>query len=92
MTHCPICQSSQPSPFFESPPMPVFCNVLWPSAAEAARAPTAPIRLACCEQCGFIYNGAFDGRLVHYAPAYENSLHASGHFQQYARALAARSR
>ena len=87
---CPICYHPDSPPFFELPGAPVFCNVLHPTPELARSAPRAPIRLAYCEGCDFIHNAAFDESLVRYAPQYENSLHSSARFRDYADALAAR--
>jgi 2-polyprenyl-3-methyl-5-hydroxy-6-metoxy-1,4-benzoquinol methylase len=53
-------------------------------------APLARIHLAYCNQCGLIYNIAFDSKLMQYSLAYENSLHFSQHFQQWAQESAGR--
>jgi len=87
---CPVCSNSQMMVFFEVDNAPVFCNVLWPSRAEALAVSRALIRLAYCNECGLIYNIAFDPQLMEYSPAYENSLHFSPHFQRYAEELAGR--
>jgi SAM-dependent methyltransferase len=70
--------------------MPIYCNVLWPSRDEALAAAKGDIRLAFCQACGIISNVAFDPGLVDYVPGYENSLHFSPHFQDYARDLSSR--
>lgn len=85
---CPLCRQHEMEVFFDSPGMPVFNNVLLPSRAEAAAAARGDIRLAFCGGCGLIYNTAFRKELAAYAPSYENSLHHSPRFQQYARGLA----
>lgn len=87
---CPVCYHSEMIVFFEVESAPVFCNVLWPSRAEALAASRAPIRLAYCHECGLIYNIAFAPQLMEYSPAYENSLHFSPHFQAYAEDVAGR--
>lgn len=87
---CPACSNSQMMVFFEVENVPVFCNVLWPSRAEAIAASRAPIRLAYCHQCGLIYNIAFKPQLIEYSAAYENSLYFSPRFQAYAEDLACR--
>jgi len=53
-------------------------------------APVAPIRLAYCPQCALIYNVDFDPDLTEYSPAYENSLHFSPVFQEWAEQQAKR--
>ena len=87
---CPVCGHDADEPFFETERVPVFCNVLWPTREAALAAPCAPIRLAFCRECGLICNEAFDPALAEYSPAYENSLHFSPRFQQYAMELARR--
>jgi SAM-dependent methyltransferase len=87
---CPVCSAPAPSPFAVLERLPVFCNVLWESSEEAARAPRGDIRLACCSECGMTWNRAFDRSLVEYQPAYENSLHFSEVFRRYASDLARR--
>ena len=87
---CPACHHDGMSCFFEIDRVPVFCNVLWPSLGQALAAPRGGIRLAFCTECGLIYNVAFDPSLTVYAPAYENSLHFSARFQEYAENLSRR--
>lgn len=69
--------------------VPVFCNVLWETAAAALDAPRGDLDLGICESCGHVYNLGFDPELVRYAEGYENSLHHSPRFQRYAEDLAA---
>lgn len=88
---CLACGSDAVRAFFTADrPVPVFCNVLHRSRDEALRAPTGTLVLAACQECGHVFNAAFDAGLVDYSPSYENSLHFSGVFQEYAQALAAR--
>lgn len=87
LVDCPVCDTELPEPFFAVAGIPVHCNVLWPSKAEALQAPRGDLALSRCPRCGLIHNVAFDPRLVEYAPGYENSLHCSPRFQDYAREL-----
>jgi len=87
---CPVCSNSEAKVFFEVESVPVFCNALWETRAKAMAAPLAQIRLAYCQECGLIYNIAFDRTLVQYSPAYENSLHFSQRFQRWAEDTAGR--
>jgi SAM-dependent methyltransferase len=87
---CPVCRAPAERPFAELRDVPVFCNVLWPTREEAVAAPRGDVALTCCGGCGMVWNAAFDAALVEYAPAYENSLHFSGVFREYARGLAHR--
>jgi SAM-dependent methyltransferase len=88
-THvCRVCGEGRMQEFFCIERAPVFCNVLWKTREEARRAPQGRIALACCPQCGFIFNTAFDVSLAAYSGSYENSLHYSPRFEQYADELA----
>jgi SAM-dependent methyltransferase len=87
---CPACEQGQLSVFVEAGEVPIYCNVLWPTATEALRARRGEIRLGHCADCGLVYNVAFDPALIDYGVEYENSLHGSPHFQQYADDLAER--
>lgn len=87
---CPVCRAPAGAPFVEIERVPVFCNVQWPTREEAAAAARGDIRLAFCDDCGMIWNTAFEPGLVEYEAAYENSLHYSDVFRRYAAHLAAR--
>lgn len=85
---CPVCSSPDLEMFFQIDGVPVFCNVLYPTAEEARAAQRGTITLGSCNNCSHIYNFAFDPQRVAYTGAYENSLHFSPHFQTYAETLA----
>lgn len=87
---CPVCMAADISVFLEIPQVPVHCNLLWPTSEEAKSAPRGDICLGYCQACGHIFNLAFDPRLMQYTEAYENSLHFSPRFQEYAHSLAER--
>ena len=87
---CPVCEGRNTGEFLLVRDMPVFCNVLWPTRAAALEACTGDIRLVSCEDCGHVFNSAFDVTKTVYSAAYENSLHFSQHFNEYARDLATR--
>jgi SAM-dependent methyltransferase len=85
---CPGCGKGPAAVFFEHADLPVHCNILWPSADSARRAPRGTLRLAACHGCGLLFNAAFDPGLVTYDESYENSLHYSPRFEAYAEELA----
>lgn len=86
--HFPVCPNSDILPLIEMKQVPIHCNLLWPNRAEAINAPRGDIRLGYFPECGHIYNLDFDPVLMEYTQAYENSLHFSDRFQQYATAVA----
>ncbi|MDY6949992.1 MAG: class I SAM-dependent methyltransferase [Thermodesulfobacteriota bacterium] len=74
----------------EIPRVPVHCNLLWKTRDQALSAPKGDIRLAFCRVCGHVFNVAFDPGVMQYSQDYDNSLHFSPRFQQYATSLAKR--
>lgn len=86
---CVICHCDEAEIFVTVPQVPVLCNILWPTAAEAKAVKRVDIPLAFCPRCGHVFNPQFDPALMDYSQVYENSLHFSPRFQQFAETLAA---
>ncbi len=86
----PICPESEVLPLIEMKQVPVHCNVLWSTREGAINASRGDIRLGYFPECGHIFNLDFDPSLMEYTQEYENSLHFSARFQEYATALAKR--
>ena len=72
------------------PEVPVYCNVLAPTYEEALGANRGNICLVFCHKCGHLYNSDFRSELMEYTQDYENSLHFSPRFQEFATSLAQR--
>lgn len=89
-TKCVVCGSDQVRDFAEVLQVPVHSSLLWKTREAAVGAPRGDIALVCCSECGHIFNRTFDVRLTAYTQAYENSLHFSPLFQEYAEGLADR--
>lgn len=85
---CTVCKSNNVTDVIDLLQIPVHCNVLWSTREAAINSPRADIRLTFCENCGHLYNRAFDPLHMAYNQAYENSLHFSPRFQEYAQQLA----
>jgi ubiquinone/menaquinone biosynthesis C-methylase UbiE len=85
---CPVCGSPDVFLFFEASGMPAHIGILWSSEVEARQCRRGDIRLTFCRRCGFIWNTAFDPTLLEYSERYDNSLHFSPLFQEYAHSLA----
>jgi SAM-dependent methyltransferase len=86
--NCPVCSSSLVEIFLEVHDIPVYCNVLMPTREEAVNVPRGDMQLGFCRDCGHVYNLVFNPELTRYTQAYENSLHFSPRFQEYAECLA----
>lgn len=85
---CPVCGQPGTRRFLSIEAVPVFCNVLHESREKACAAARADIHLAVCSGCAHVFNDAFEPELMAYSPRYENSLHHSGVFNEYADGLA----
>lgn len=85
---CPVCGSSDLQQVIDIPRIPVLANVLWDSREEALAARRGDVNLVFCSACGHVFNQAFDPALMEYDVQYENSLHFSPRFQEYANWLA----
>lgn len=84
---CPGCGSGGLEVFFRQAGVPTEVNFLFRSRTEAVRCPRGDIELGFCHRCGLISNTAFDEKLLGYREGYENSLHFSAVFQEYAEKL-----
>jgi hypothetical protein len=89
MNQCPVCLSNSAADFMELKQVPVLYNVLWPDRSAALNVPRGDIQLCFCQACGHIFNRAYEPERMIYTQDYENSLHFSARFQQYAQELAA---
>lgn len=85
---CPVCGSGATRTLLDIRDVPVMCNVQWPTFEAARAAPSGDIELRLCSHCGHLYNGAFDPDKVEYVGDYDNALHHSPRFRDYAGDLA----
>jgi 2-polyprenyl-3-methyl-5-hydroxy-6-metoxy-1,4-benzoquinol methylase len=87
---CPVCGSRNAAKILDIHGVPLFCNVLLDSREEALKTARGDIELAFCRSCGHVFNSAFIPARMRYSPRYENSLHYSPAFREYAGGLARR--
>lgn len=85
---CPVCRSRDWSEFVVIKEVPIICNQLLLIREDAINVPRGDIRLGFCNCCGHVFNSAFDPGKIQYGQTYENSLHFSPHFREYAKSLA----
>lgn len=85
---CPVCDGTDSRSFFDLSQQPVLIGVLWPTKEAALDCPRGDLRLVFCPQCGFVYNQRFDPSRLQYSQTYDNSLHFSPVYQEYAKASA----
>lgn len=86
---CPLCGGGGLRDVVHLPAVPVICNQLWPDRETARAADVRDIDLAFCPGCALVVNRSFRPELVAYAPGYENALHFSPRFREFAEGLAA---
>lgn len=87
LTPCPLCGSAELRDIFHLRSVPVVCNQLWPDVDAARGAALCDMDLAFCPDCSLVSNRTFDPDRITYAPGYENALHFSPRFQNFAREL-----
>jgi SAM-dependent methyltransferase len=87
---CLVCEGRSLEPLISIFDVPILCNRLCPSEAEAANAPRGDISLSYCLDCGHIINSAFDEAQVQYDEQFENTLTFSARYRRYAEAMADR--
>lgn len=86
---CPVCGGSRAEDVLSLPALPILMNAQV-RPEEAPDVPRGDIDLVVCLGCGHLFNRSFDPGLLDYDVTYENTLHFSEQFRQYARALAER--
>lgn len=89
MTCCPLCKGERLETVLRIPAVPVLCNELWDTEAEAKAAPQGEMHLVICRDCTLMFNAGFDEASITYSPGYENALHFSPHFREFAEGLCA---
>lgn len=89
MTPCPACAGPHGTEIYRLDAIPVQSCILLDTEAEARNFPRRPLRLMFCDDCGFVFNAAFDPAMVDYASTTEESQHFSGTFNRFARDLVA---
>lgn len=85
---CKGCASSSVDLFLEVSGIPVNANILHATRKDALGAAKGDVALGFCSECGHIQNARYTPLPVEYTVEYENSLHFSPLFQDYARSLA----
>ena len=90
ITHCPLCESDDLFVFLQRTAVPVHQNLPLDSPAAALGVPRGDLRIACCRQCGFVTNTAFQEELLQYGEGYENDQTFSARFDEHVDGLVTR--
>ncbi|MEM6582972.1 MAG: class I SAM-dependent methyltransferase [Pseudomonadota bacterium] len=86
---CPVCDSADVNRCISIADVPIYCNVSYESQQQGLEAPRGDIDLQFCNRCSHLFNAAFEPDIVDYAVEYENALHHSARFLDYAESLSA---
>lgn len=89
MSRCLVCDN-ETTELVRLGGLPALVNALWPSREQAMAAATGDLVLGFCAWCGLLHNTEFDPEKLKYSPTYDNSLHHSPRFREYATQLADR--
>ncbi len=81
--NCPLCDSRKTFLFLQCPAIPIHQNLLMANLRNARELARGEMRLLCCEECGFIFNRAFDPQKMAYGKHYENAQTWSPFFREY---------
>ena len=85
---CPICSAKKSEPIFSWEKVPANIGILWPTRASALECSKGDLKIAFCRSCGNIWNTAFDPARLEYSQAYDNTLHYSKVYEEYAQKMA----
>ncbi len=80
---CPVCQCASTMRFLHRNQVPVHQNLVMADQAGALAAPRGELDMAACENCGFVYNRAFDPAKLAYGQDYDNTQSHSAYFDAY---------
>lgn len=83
IARCPLCESRRLSPFLHRSRVPVHQNLVVASRDAARSVTRGELDLAACEDCGFVFNRAFDPALLAYGADYDNTQTSSAYFDAY---------
>lgn len=87
---CPCCGGRKVDVFYEVSGVPVNSVLQLPTREEALSFPTGDIALGFCNDCGFVYNTAFDPAVLEYSERYDPTQAFSPTFNEWHKDLAQR--
>ncbi len=87
-TTCPGCGSANSELFYSVDSIPINSCILMRSRDAALTYPRGDMRLTLCQACGFVWNAAFNPRLIQYSDEYEETQAFSDTFNKFHAALA----
>ncbi|MCE9520816.1 MAG: methyltransferase domain-containing protein [Alphaproteobacteria bacterium] len=89
--HCPLCQSTNSICFDRRGRTPILLNRTYETQAAARAAATGALAFTGCQNCGFVWNAAFDENAIVYDGRYENDQAHSAVFRSHMADIGARA-
>jgi SAM-dependent methyltransferase len=83
MTSCPVCSATHTSLFLTRRQTPVHQNLVMPDASSARTVQRGELSMMVCDECGFVFNAAFDPGKLAYGEDYDNTQSCSAYFDEY---------
>lgn len=80
---CPVCGSVHLSAFLHRSQVPVHQNLVLHERGAARSAMRGELDLVACEDCGFVFNRAFELSRLAYGEDYDNTQSCSAYFDAY---------
>jgi SAM-dependent methyltransferase len=80
---CPVCQSNLVTMFLRREQVPVHQNLVMKDQHSALEVPRGGLSLVVCEECGFVFNQAFEPSALSYGEDYDNTQTCSPLFNEY---------
>ena len=80
---CPVCQSNLVTMFLKRERVPIHQNLVMKDQRSALETPRGSLSLVVCEECGFVFNQAFEPSSMRYGVDYDNTQTCSPVFNTY---------
>lgn len=87
-SRCPVCQSNLVTMCLKREQVPVHQNLVMKDQRSALKIPRGNLSLVVCEECGFVFNQAFEPSTLCYSEDYDNTQSFSPMFAEYLSHLA----
>jgi len=85
---CPVCSSLKVELFLRREQVPVHQNLLMADERSAREIARGKLAMNVCAECGFVFNEAFDEKVLAYGMDYDNTQSHSPYFAHYLEELA----
>ncbi len=84
---CPVCGSARTFIFLKRNNVPVHQNLVITDQVAAINITRGDLKFVRCDECGFVFNSAFDPSKLSYGAEYDNTQTCSPYFRDYVESL-----